>query len=95
MECEKCMSVSCEKCMTTSMANYKAALASKHRTIVLLFILLIVQFVGLLVYIVADNVIDAKNSSAAEDEIVLSDDASDCGYIYAEGTEICGIVRST
>ena len=63
----------CEKCMSTSLANCKVALASKHRTIVLLFILLIVQFVGFLCYVIADNYIDAKNSSAVEDKTVLCD----------------------
>ena len=71
----------CEKCMAVSMANYKVALASKHRTIVLLFVLLIVQFVGFLCYVVADKAIDAKDVPADEDEIVTFNEVNDNGDI--------------
>lgn len=81
------MDMNCEKCMAVSMANYKVALASKHRTIVLLFVLLIVQFIGFLCYVVADTAIHAKENAKAEDELVLYDDTNGSGDIL-NGTYI-------
>ena len=77
----------CEKCISVSITNYKAALASKHRTIVLLFVLLIVQFFGFLTYFVVDQVIDSQErahtiDSTTTTQTVLFDDAGNDGVIY-------------